>query len=56
MKQAKLKGAKTNLQRVKDIMKQLNNQINSLKKQADKLKLIDQSQMKSPNSRELFYF
>ena len=31
----KLKGAETNLQRVKDIMKQLNNQINSLKKQAE---------------------
>ena len=31
----KLKGAETNLQRVKDIMKQLHNQINSLKKQAE---------------------
>jgi len=31
----KLKGAETNLQRVKDLMKQLNNQINSLKKQAE---------------------
>ena len=31
----KLKGAETNLQRVKDIMKQLNNQINSFKKQAE---------------------
>ena len=31
----KLKGAETNLQRVKDLMKQLTNQINSLKKQAE---------------------
>ena len=31
----KLKGAETNVQRVKDLMKQLNNQINSLKKQAE---------------------